>query len=568
RPEQRAIVEEFFELFKTPWEFWQRGRDYGVVIATSDDVADVDASVLLLYTPQATTSDRQNGIQVDASVGDDWVTVNGTRLPIYGRLTTFTETSGGARVLTTASNRIAGLRTASRGRVTLRIGYDLFDEVKFLLSTGQPVEHAHIPTLDAHIAMLREWILRAGIPVLEIPPSPAGHPFAVCLTHDIDFVGIRRHKLDHSMWGFVYRATFGALGRFFRGRLRFNRLRDNWRAVAALPFVYLGWARDFWDPFEWYLREEHGLPSTYFLIPYKGRPGERVGGRHAARRATAYDVTDIAEWTSTLMNAGCEIGVHGIDAWHDAAKGAGERARVATASGTAAAGIRMHWLLHDDRTPATLEAAGYAYDSTSGYNDTVGYRNGTAQVFRPDGAYSLLELPLHIQDGALFYTGKMNLSEQEADERCQSILDNANRFGGVLTLLWHDRSHAPERFWGDFYVRLIERLKSWNPWFGTAGQVVEWYRKRREVRFEAAASGDGRSALLQYAGEEIVPPLVIRLYEPADEDRGPSQTPPSSRFVDMTWNGRTGDVPRDVLGSLRRNSLEISLPHRSELLRL
>lgn len=295
RPGQNAAVEEFFELFKTPWEFCERGRDYDVVVATSDDVADVNARVLLLYTPRAASHDRQNGTEIDTHVRDEWLTVNGMRLPIYGRLTTFNEASAGARVLMTTSNRIAGLRIGSRGAVTLRIGYDLFDEVKFLLSSGQPAEHAHIPTLDAHIAMLREWILRAGVPVVEIPPCPSGHPFAVCLTHDIDFVGIRRHKLDHSMWGFVYRATVGALGRFLRGRLSIDRLRDNWRAVATLPFVYLGWVQDFWDPFEWYLREEQGLPSTYFLIPYKGRPGDRVGGRHPSRRATAYDVTDIAE---------------------------------------------------------------------------------------------------------------------------------------------------------------------------------------------------------------------------------------------------------------------------------
>src|SRR5438034_4827601 len=84
----------------------------------------------------------------------------------------------------------------------LRLGYSLFREVEYLLSVGQPPENAHTPTLDMHIMMLRDWILDAGITLLEIPPSPSGHRFAVCLTHDVDFLRIRDHKFDHTMWGF------------------------------------------------------------------------------------------------------------------------------------------------------------------------------------------------------------------------------------------------------------------------------------------------------------------------------------------------------------------------------
>ena len=44
----------------------------------------------------------------------------------------------------------------------------------------------------------------------------------------------------------------------------------------------------------------------------------------------------------------------------------------------------MHWLLHDANAPSILEEAGYAYDSTLGYNETVGYRSGTTQVWQID----------------------------------------------------------------------------------------------------------------------------------------------------------------------------------------
>ena len=103
-------------------------------------------------------------------------------------------------------------------------------------------------------------------------------------------------------------------------------------------------------------------------------------------------------------------------------------------------------------------------------------------MFRPLGAQTLLELPLHIQDGALFYPQRLDLSEREAESRCDALIGNARKLGGVLTLLWHDRSHAPERFWGDFYAGLVLRLRSLGGWFGTGSQVATWFRNRRKVR--------------------------------------------------------------------------------------
>ena len=467
KPSQATVVEEFFELFKTPWEHWRPGRAYDAVIVTGDELPAIDASLVLVYG--------------------------------------------------------AAARIDSGGRI-VRFGFDLFDEVERLLTTGQPLDLAHVPTLDLHIATLRTAMIDAGITFVEIPPVPAGHEFAVCLTHDIDFVGVRRHKFDHTMWGFVYRSTVGALTNWARRRITAQRLRETWRALLALPFVYLGWAKDFWSPFEWYLRVEDGLPSTYFLIPFKRRGGDRVPGRHPNRRGTAYDITDIPQWTRALEAAGCEIGVHGIDAWHSVEKGKEERARIAAVTGDTRVGNRTHWLLRDECSATVLEDAGYTYDSTEGYNETVGYRNGTTQVFRPAGARTLLELPLHIQDGALFYPGRLNLPEPSAWERCSAMIANASRFGGVLTILWHDRSHGPERFWGGFYVRLVETLRARGTWFGTATGIVRWFQTRRDVCFEEFETRDGAAIRLRGRGQSVEPPLTVRIHGP-------------SAVTDTPWNG-------------------------------
>jgi hypothetical protein len=549
KPEQASAVEEFFELFKTPWEYFRPECTYDVVLATVDDIPDVDTSLLLIYGSKTTSKDAASHIDVDGRTQGASLRYQDDSLPIYGPLATFKRDGAGHCAAVTESGSIAGLQLDGERRSTIRLGYDLFQEVQFLISTGQPISNARIPALDLHIRMLRSWIVDAGVPLVEITPSPSGYAFAVCLTHDIDFVGIRGHRFDHSMWGFVYRSTVGTMRDIFRRRVSLARVFRIWRALASLPFVYLGWVKDFWEPFDWYLQVEKGLPATYFLIPFKRRAGERVPGRHASRRATAYDVTDLPQWTAALANAGCEIGVHGIDAWHSVEKGGEERARIATVTGESSVGIRMHWLLKDAQTASVLEEAGYAYDSTVGYNETVGYRAGTTQVFRPSGAETLLELPLHIQDGALFYPARLDLSEPEADQRCRALTDNARRLGGVLTVLWHDRSHGPERFWGDFYARLVRTLRSEDAWFGTAAQVVAWFRKRRAARFERDPKSNGGRTWIRYEGEPIVPALNVRIHRPLREHRdGGSDSGTLARVVDMAWDGR---LPLDIGASTR-----------------
>jgi hypothetical protein len=534
---QVEAVEEFFQLFKTPWEFYRPGEAYSVVIATSGELSNVRTKLLLVYGPETKSIDAHVGINRGKLLESSFLVHRDAAIAIYGGACTFSDASSGSPCVK-AGTETVGLKidgSDTSDTTVIRLGYDLFDEVQFLLTSGQPPENASSPALDAHISMLRAWILEEGIPLLEIPPVPAGRNFTVCLTHDIDFIGIRQHKFDHTVLGFLYRSSIGAVRNLVRGRITIGGLFETWRAVASLPFVYLGWAKDFWNPFEWYLTAESGLPATYFLIPFKRRAGERVPGPHASRRATAYDVTDLTDRVAALKKQRCEVGVHGLDAWHSVEKGRTELERISDVTGQSSTGIRVHWLLQDAKTMEVLEKSGFAYDSSAGYNETIGYRNGTTQVFRPLGARTLLELPMHIQDGALFFPQRMDLSESQAQARCQQMIDHTIQSGGVLTLLWHDRSHGPERFWGDFYLRLLQQLKSLNVWFGSAGQVVTWFGRRRDVRFERIQTPDGVRAQLRYNGGEVHPPFRVRVYG-CTEGRTDVAT---SDFVDISWDGKS-----------------------------
>ena len=476
-PSEATVAEEFFQLFKTPWEVYREGKSYDVVITTGDRIPTTEPTLLVVYGSRRSPCDEQGSNAGSLRLPEAVVNYSGTQLPIFGELQTFWPADSRTPVAIVAET-IAGFKVTTTDRSMLRLGYDLFREVEFLLCRGQPAEWARVPALEIHIKILRDAILTSGITLLEIPPIPSRHAFVVCLTHDIDFVGIRNHKFDHSMWGFLYRSTVGGLREFLRRRISLGRLLRMWRAAASLPLVLVGLIKDFWLPFEWYLRIEKALPVTYFLVPFKNRPGDKLGMRNPERRATKYDVSDIPEWIAVLRREGCEVAVHGIDSWHSVQRAQEEIGRLAAPDRPSHIGVRMHWLMQDEHTYRVLDEAGYAYDSTAGYNETIGYRCGTTQVFRPPGTIRLLELPLHIQDGALFFPRHLALAESEAWTECAAMIARVRELGGVLTVLWHDRSHGPERFWGDFYIRLLSELRASNAWFGNASQVVEWFRKR------------------------------------------------------------------------------------------
>ena len=280
-----------------------------------------------------------------------------------------------------------------------------------MLTVGQPAANANMPALELHIAFLRDLITGCGVPLVEIPPVPDGYRFIACLTHDVDHPSIRQHKWDHTMFGFLYRAVFGSLRDLIRGRLAVRDLVRNWVAALKLPLVHLGLAKDFWREFDdRYLELEKGLRSTFFVIPFKNRAGRHREGPAPGFRAAQYGAADIAGTIRKLRDAGCEVGLHGIDAWIDSSRGSEEVEEIRRLTGASKVGVRMHWLYYDRQSPQALEQAGAAYDSTIGYNETVGYRAGTTQAYKPLEASRLLELPLHVMDTALFYPAYLGLS--------------------------------------------------------------------------------------------------------------------------------------------------------------
>ena len=200
QPEHSTVV-EFFELFKTPWEFYRPGKHYDVLLCSNTPIPENSAKLVLLYGTQRQTFELDQGIKRRCVPRQNSVCFRGQRLPIYGSCLLFDDTSKEG-LTHEGTNSAVAVSAVSGDQVVVRVGFDLFAEVRYLLTLGQPAEFAGIPTLDLHISLLRDLILREGITLVEILPFPAGHRFTVCLTHDVDQPRVRYHKCDYTMFGF------------------------------------------------------------------------------------------------------------------------------------------------------------------------------------------------------------------------------------------------------------------------------------------------------------------------------------------------------------------------------
>jgi hypothetical protein len=513
--DQIAVVREFFQLFKVPWEFYKKDRLYDVVIITDKCIPVPYAKLVIISTPEYTYIDSINGLLLSRRTGTSMIQYRQTSFPIYLSLATFQRASGGF-IRIEGSDQLVGIEYNSADKRTIRLGYDFFDETTFLLAHGQTVDYAHIPTLEIHIALLRNWILSTGLPLVEIPPVPYGKKYIVCLTHDVDFMGIRDHGFDRSVAGFIFRACLPSSLHDLKSRRGWAKLLRNWKAVLSLPMVFLGLCRDTWHDFDRYLEIENGTPSTFFFLPFKDSPGEMAckKGKPPKYRAARYDIKTCTTLINNLLKSGHEIALHGIDAWHDSDKGRSELDVLRQISYQTHIGIRMHWLYYSEDTPRALDRAGFFYDSSLGYNDNVGFRSGTTQVFRLP-ASNTFELPMNIMDTAMLNRKRMGIGEPEAFDLCTKVISQIRTYGGVLTINWHSRSLSPERNWDSFYIDLLQRLRGENVWFATANQAVRWFTYRRSISFDTIIlSRDKVKAFLRSDNSANFPPPFLRVYPP------------------------------------------------------
>ncbi|HOO54320.1 MAG TPA: hypothetical protein PLX30_08785 [Methanothrix sp.] len=341
---------------------------------------------------------------------------------------------------------------------------DFFKEISVMLNSG--LDGNREPICDVLLDRLRQKLKRE-ITLVEIPPIPWQYSYMVALTHDVDITSVRERR-----WISVGNAIFNCFFAF--------RILDG----IEILFAKLGLGKDPWNLFEnWMALEDNlGVRSSFYFIPFKDEPGFDAPRIRGAK----YNLND--KIIRGLLEGGWEVGVHGIDNWKDVISGTNEL-RCVSKFGISKIGTRIHWLFFDEGSLKRLDDAGYHYDTSFGYNGDVGFRAGTLQVYRPKGAYNLVELPLNIQDVSLFRRKYLNLPKDDAKKICGKIFNYARTYGGVVTLLWHQTSLAEPHNWGGLYRYLVKNALEDGAWVTKAVDIVDWFRIRRDVQLNYSKKG-------------------------------------------------------------------------------
>ena len=180
--------------------------------------------------------------------------------------------------------------------------------------------------------------------------------------------------------------------------------------------------------------ETHGVQSTLFVIPRQGH-----------RRDANYRLEELAPHLVEASKKGFSVELHGsYTSVVDGTTLPQESLRLEKTTGKRTLGNRQHWLRFDrhENLFQEIERAGLVLDSTLGFSDMVGFRNGASFAFPPydfknEKAHPFLEIPLVLMDVSLEAASR-TLSRNPQD-LADEVLEQSRKWGwGGISLLWHN----------------------------------------------------------------------------------------------------------------------------------
>ncbi len=290
------------------------------------------------------------------------------------------------------------------------------------------------------------------------PVYPDGKKFAVCISHDIDHLFLNqttRRKFLNGTRGMLKGQLLSGLG-FYKSMIKEKIFKDyDLRNLLNI-------------------NNRYGIKSTYYFLSLQ--KGEEDFN---------YQLGDVSDQFRAVLKAGNEIGLHGgHKAFNNPEKLLQEKKMLEENIGIKVHGYRNHFLKF--AIPVTwnnLQQAGFLYDSTLGYPDNVGFRNGVCYPFYPfdlekNQFLDFIELPLTIMDATLFYY--MRLDSNIAFKICKKIIDQIKECQGVLTLLWHNNFLTGEM--GSVYLKLLDYLKDQDPWYATSDELIKHWQQENLLK--------------------------------------------------------------------------------------
>lgn len=323
---------------------------------------------------------------------------------------------------------------------------------------------ARLPVVNYYFEILKTAIERCYSLTLHV--SPWGEsPFGICLTHDVDTA--------FSGWGEDLVATL----RQSRPPAAINILRDLITTGSTrfnFPKILAIEQRNSANSSFYFLaRREKVFVKTGGEKGFVSEPGaEKVvdpkyffqPGRSAvyskAQKNADYDIRSarFQQVFELIQQHGSEIGIHGS---FGASLSLHRFREELQRFGRPVKGGRFHYLCFDvTQTLDILEQTGQNYDSTLGFAEAPGFRNGIAFPFVPfhigeNRPCRFLEIPLIAMDTT--YRSYQKTAPGDVLPDIRNLMEIAAKFGGCFTLLWHNAYFSPYKFagWAEIYEDIL-----------------------------------------------------------------------------------------------------------------
>ena len=282
---------------------------------------------------------------------------------------------------------------------------------------------------------------------------PDNRQFAVCLTHDVDEIyPPLKHTLLSALTFLKKRDFFGLREQVF------------WKQHGKKKSPYWNFQK-IMD-----LEEKYGACSSFYFL-----------ATDADIYRFRYHIEDLEDELGQITDKGWEVGLHGgYYAYDNLEEILVEKKRLEQVLGGKVTGYRNHYLRF--KVPDSWEylaKAGFKYDTTFGYNEMVGFKNGMCHPFRPYNLQSgrevnILEIPLTIMDSTLF---EMVTSYNEAWDLAKRLVDTVASCHGVFTLNWHSDSFTcpfKERR-PELYEKILKYCSDQQAWLTNGAALWRWW---------------------------------------------------------------------------------------------
>lgn len=286
-----------------------------------------------------------------------------------------------------------------------------------------------ISSMKPHASLLMAWLestLRNGQSKEALPKAPSpvlGDEHLVVCSHDIDFYFTNRPS---ALVRLTKNIGIAALSR--QPNLHFVE------TLRLIPQVLSGKRVGHYIPALIDANRRHDIQTTFFAV-----------ARHGHRRDPNYRIAQIAPFLHDAAKEGFSVGLHGSYRSILEDRNLREEARLLEEGvGQKPLSNRQHWLRFGRQEDlfAQVAEAGLLADSSLGFPDVVGFRNGASFPFPPydftrEAPFPFLEIPLVLMDGSLEAASRR--LHRTATPLANEVLDESRAVGwGGVAVLWHN----------------------------------------------------------------------------------------------------------------------------------